>query len=341
MSNTPFSKNISLKKYNTFGIDACAERFVDINSIENLKAAIGIHSNPIFLGGGSNILFMNAIVSTPLVKLSLKGIEVLKETNDAVWICAKAGEIWHDLVMYCVNNGYGGIENLSLIPGSVGAAPMQNIGAYGVEIKDVFVELEALNLENGDIKKFSLKDCAFDYRYSVFKGPLKNKFCIVSVTLKLLKNPVINSSYGAIEKTLKDWNINQPTIKDISNAVIKIRQGKLPDPNEIGNAGSFFKNPIIDKNFLQNSTYGPKLVSAPQYVVNESFVKIPAGWLIEQCGWRGKRVGNTGSHKDQALVIVNYGNATGQEIWNHAQNVQRSVFETFGIKLEPEVNLVD
>ena len=333
-----FKSNISLKPYNTFGLDCIADKFAILDTVSKVKLVTRILKGEkiLFLGGGSNLLFLSNKISRPVLKNNLLGIECVKETEEHVWIKAMAGEIWHDLVMYCVQHNYGGIENLSLIPGSVGAAPMQNIGAYGVEIKDTFDSLEAVNLRTGQLENFDIYNCDFGYRNSVFKGRLKGEYCIVSMTLKLNKKPVINTSYGAIANTLSEMNIKNPSIKTVSDAVIKIRQSKLPDPIELGNAGSFFKNPVVDKSLVKDARFK----DAPMYEVNDIQVKIPAGWLIEQCGWKGKVVGETGCHKDQALVIVNYGKATGDEIWNHALNVKQSVLDKYDIELEPEVNIV-
>ncbi|HET8963571.1 MAG TPA: UDP-N-acetylmuramate dehydrogenase, partial [Chitinophagales bacterium] len=268
---------------------------------------------------------------------NLKGIALIKEDKDTIFIKAMAGEIWHNFVMYCVENNFGGIENLSLIPGCVGAAPIQNIGAYGVELKDVFVELEAMELQTRKIITVDTSTCKFGYRNSIFKQDWKGNYIIISVTLQLQKNPKLNTSYGAIQQTLFQNNINQPTVKDISDAVIAIRQSKLPDPKVIGNAGSFFKNPEVEKTMYDNLK--KQFPEIPGYPISDSKIKIPAGWMIEYCGFKGKRIGNTGAHKDQALVLVNYGGATGKEIFNLAMQIQKKVFEKFGVTIEPEVNV--
>jgi UDP-N-acetylmuramate dehydrogenase len=289
------------------------------------------------LGGGSNVLFSedyNGLV----IKNEIIGIELHKEDEKHVWLEVQSGTNWHDLVLYCVERDWGGIENLSLIPGTVGAAPMQNIGAYGVEFESVFVQLEAIDLRSGNGFIFHKADCRFGYRDSIFKQEAKGKYFICSVMLKLDKEPVINTSYGDIQKILDAKNINHPYIQDVSDAVIEIRSSKLPDPKVIGNAGSFFKNPEVKTAVLK--TIQKEYPDCPHYKLPHEKVKIPAAWLIEQCGWKGKVVGETGNHAKQALVIVNYGNATGKEIWDHAMHVQKSVHEKFGIKLEPEVNLV-
>ena len=334
-------ENISLKEYNTFGLEANARYFCEINSKEDLIKLISSDlfkkSKYLILGGGSNIL-LTSDYDGLVIKNNICGQEIIEENEAFVKIRSYSGNVWHKLVIYCVNNGWGGIENLSLIPGSVGAAPMQNIGAYGVELKNVFESLEAIELSTGKLKTFSKADCKFEYRQSIFKNKLKDKFFIYSINLKLSKSPDINTSYGAIKDTLKEMKISDPGIKDVSNAVISIRRSKLPDPIVLGNSGSFFKNPIIENDFYNKikKTY-PNIVGYPN---GETHTKVAAGWLIEQCGFKGKRVGNTGSHKDQALVLVNYGNAKGEEIWSLAKNIKKSVKETFGIDIDPEVNII-
>lgn len=332
-------KNISLQAYNTFGIAVNAQQFVEINALSDLEylpALVKENENILILGGGSNLLFTqdyNGLV----IKNNLKGISQIKEDADTILIKAMAGETWHNLVMYCVENNFGGIENLSLIPGCVGASPIQNIGAYGVELKDVFVELEAMELQTGNIITVDKITCNFGYRNSIFKQEWKGKYIIISVTLQLQKNPKLNTSYGAIQHTLSKNNITNPSIKDISDAVIAIRQSKLPDPKVIGNAGSFFKNPEVEKSVYDNLL--KQFPDMPGYLISDTIIKIPAGWLIEQCGFKGKLIGNTGAHKDQALVLVNYGGATGKEIINLAMQIQKTVFEKFGVTIEPEVNV--
>lgn len=332
-------KNISLKPYNTFGIDVHASHFSDIFSTEDLRNILlddSFKETPkLILGGGSNILFTKDVDSL-VIHNQLKGIEIIREDNDHVFIKSGAGETWNYLVMYSVERNYGGIENLSLIPGSVGAAPMQNIGAYGVELKETFVELEAVNIETAQQKTFGKEECKFGYRESIFKHAAKGKYIITSVTLRLNKNPELNTSYGAIEQELQRMNA-QPNIKNISNAVCNIRQSKLPDPAKIGNAGSFFKNPEVANEKAEKLKIN--YPSLPAYPVTHLTTKLAAGWLIEQCGWKGKRVGNTGAHKDQALVLVNYGNATGEEIISLAKQIQQSVKEKFDIDIIPEVNV--
>ena len=332
--------NISLKPFNTFGIEVSARLFAEAASLSDLMQIYEKYpaDKVMILGGGSNVLFtqnFNGIV----VKNCLKGVELVNEDDEFYYVKAGAGEVWHDLVLYCIKNNYAGIENLSLIPGSVGAGPMQNIGAYGVEIKDVFYELEAFHIPGKAIKKFSLDECEFGYRESVFKRRFKNKYVITSVTLRLRKKPVYNISYGAIEKELEVMGVRELSIKSISDAVINIRQSKLPDPAKIGNSGSFFKNPEVAlEQFNELKKKFPEIVGF--YLENKDRVKLAAGWLIEQCGWKGKRIGNTGAHKSQALVLVNYGGATGSEVYNLAMDIQKSVLEKFGILLEPEVNII-
>lgn len=331
-------QNVNLQKYNTFGIHAKAAFFAAFKSIPDLIAIIRSNTHELLvLGGGSNILLTKDFNGLVLVN-ELMGIELVRKTNEHVYLKAAAGEMWHNFVLYAIQHNYGGIENLSLIPGSVGAAPMQNIGAYGVEIKDTFESLEALNLETLNVETFDSAQCNFGYRESVFKRELKGKYIITSVTLKLTTNPTLNTSYGAIEQELKKNGITAPTIKDISAAVIHIRQSKLPDPKKIGNSGSFFKNPVIPiEQFRELQQRFPEIANYP---LNENEVKLAAGWLIENAGWKGKTVDNYGVHKDQALVLVNYGGATGQEIYHLSEQIIQSVALTYGIYLEREVNII-
>ena len=331
-------QNISLKSYNTFSIDIKARRFVNITSLNELKNIIRSEKLFFVLSGGSNLLLTKDIDKL-VIHLNTKGIEVLQETNNDIFIKVQAGENWHEFVLWCIDHNYGGVENLSLIPGNVGTAPIQNIGAYGVELKDSMHNLEALEIDGLNAKTFTNKNCAFGYRNSIFKNELKGKYIITSVTFKLSKNThKLNSSYGAIQSELDKSNIKNPTIKDISNAVITIRQSKLPDPKEIGNSGSFFKNPIISTTDFKSlqKTYP----DAPHYIVSKNEIKVPAGWLVEQCGFKGKRFGDAGVHKKQALVLVNYGNATGEEILTLSKKIQNAVFKKFKIKLEAEVNII-
>jgi len=330
--------NYSLKNYNSFGIDVQAAKFYAIRNEQELQTLLKDISAPIFvLGGGSNLLLTKDLNATVLHN-QIKAIEIVQENDTTVQIKVGGGVVWDDCVSWAVEHGYGGIENLSLIPGSVGAAPIQNIGAYGVELKDVFVLLEAIDLETGEKKLFTKKECAFGYRNSIFKSEYKGAYFITYVHLQLQKQPVLNLSYGAILDKLKEKNIDKPTILDVSNTVKEIRKTKLPDPAEIGNSGSFFKNPVVSKQEFQRLENEFK--DLRYYAQEDGKYKIPAGWLIEQCGWKGKRIGNTGSYAKQALVIVNYGGATGDEVEQHALNVKKSVYAKFGILLEAEVNIL-
>ncbi len=333
-------ENISLKPYNTFGIDKKARFFVVVKSaselIEALKWGNEKNLEILILGGGSNILLTQDLEGL-IIKIEIKGIIADWETNEHVWVEVGAGEVWHDLVLYAIEQNWGGIENLSLIPGTVGASPMQNIGAYGVEIKDVFHNLKALNRSTLEIEEFENYECLFGYRESIFKNELKNQYVILCVTFKLDKSPSFKLEYGAIRETLDQNKITTPTLKSVSDAVIGIRQSKLPDPKQIGNAGSFFKNPTISENQYQSlkAIYS----TIPGYP-NELGVKIPAAWLIELCGWKGKRFGEVGVHEKQPLVLVNYGNGDGASIKSLALEIQKSVAEKFGVTLTPEVNFL-
>jgi UDP-N-acetylmuramate dehydrogenase len=329
-------QNIPLKPYNTFGIQANAKRFVTVNSVKELKEIIASEKDLFLLGGGSNILLIKDVEKL-VIHLNTKGIIINDFDEDEVLVTAEAGENWHELVLWCVSQNYGGLENLALIPGNVGTSPIQNIGAYGVEIKDVFQQFEAIDIETGKTKIFTSADCGFGYRNSVFKNELKGKFIIVNVTFKLTKkNHNINISYGAIKDLLTDKE--NPSIKEIADAVIAIRQSKLPDPKAIGNSGSFFKNPVISSVLFKELS--EKYPEIPHYIVSENEIKIPAGWLIEQCGFKGKRFGDAGVHEKQALVLVNYSSASGKEIYALAQKIQQKVLETFKISLEIEVNII-
>jgi UDP-N-acetylmuramate dehydrogenase len=331
-------QNQSLKNYNTFGIDTNAQQFVSVNSISELKDILSNNKEIFILGGGSNMLLTQDI-STLVVHINLKGREIVEQNDDFAIVKAQAGENWHEFVLWCIDQNFGGIENLSLIPGNVGTTPIQNIGAYGVEIKDTMFSCEALNKKTLVIETFTNAQCKFEYRESVFKNELKDQYIITSVNFKLSKrNHNVSTTYGAIETELLHQNIKNPSLKDVSNAVIAIRQSKLPDPKELGNSGSFFKNPIVS-----NETYEKAKVlhpEMPHYVVSETHVKVPAGWLIEQAGFKGKRFGDAGVHKNQALVLVNYGNATGAEIVALSQNIQQTILEQFGITIEAEVNII-
>lgn len=333
-------QNFSLRPFNTFGIDAKARYFSSFNSLQELEiltTGAGKQFSQIILGGGSNILFTKDFDGY-VFKNNIPGIEILKEDENYIFVKAGGGVNWHQFVRYCVDNKYAGVENLSLIPGNVGASPMQNIGAYGVEIKDVFYELEAYHLHENVIEKFRSSDCEFGYRESVFKKRYKGDFVILNVTFRLNKHPVFNISYGAIEHELQKMNVRELSIRAISEAVIKIRSSKLPDPHVIGSAGSFFKNPVIKKSeFLKVQSFNP---SIPFYKLEGDNYKIPAGWLIEQCGWKGYRKGDAGCYEKQALVLVNYGSAAGNEIYALSEEIKMSVMEMFGIVLETEVNII-
>ncbi len=332
----------SLKNLNTFGVDVSAKYFAEVKDVDDLKYAIEFakinHFEILFLGGGSNILFTQDFGGL-VIKLNLKGISEEFLNENEVLVTAKAGENWHEFVQFCLSENYGGLENLSLIPGNVGTSPMQNIGAYGTEIKDTFVKCKVLNIETLEIEEFNKEECGFGYRDSIFKREGKGKYVILEVTFKLsTKNHQIKTEYGAIKNELDKLGIENPTIQDVSRAVISIRQSKLPDPQILGNAGSFFKNPTIPlQQFTEVQNSYPQMPNYP----NGEMVKIPAGWLIEQCGWKGKQVGNVASHELQALVIVNKtGNATGKEIYDFSTMIIESVKDKFGIVLEREVNIV-
>lgn len=330
-------KNIHLTAFNTFGFDAHHKGLVTIQDESEIIDFINKNLSPIkILGGGSNILITKDI-DAYLLHNRIKGIEKIKENNDSIWVRVGGGEIWHDLVMWSIDNHLGGLENLSLIPGSVGAAPMQNIGAYGIEQNICFDNLEAICLNAGTVHVFDSESCRFGYRESVFKSELKDKYFITRVTYKLQKPPhTLNLSYGAIQEVLIDKKITQPTIQDVSNAIIDIRQSKLPDPKILGNAGSFFKNPVISKALYESLLIDyPTL---PHYPISDNSVKVPAGWLIEQCGFKGTKYKNVGVHTQQALVLVHYGKGVGAQILELAIKIQSAVHSKFGIEITPEVN---
>ena len=333
--------NASLKEYNTFGIDAKAKAMTTFHTVDELSEILSdkdLNQLPrMILGGGSNLLFTKDYEGL-ILKNGITGIACIDEDDDHVYIKAGAGENWHQFVLTCIKNKWAGMENLSLIPGNVGASPMQNIGAYGVEIKDRFDHLEAYNLNTGEVEKFNTAECEFGYRESVFKRKLKGKYIITSVTFKLLKTPDFNVNYGAIDAELKSMGVDELSIEAISQAVINIRNSKLPNPKELGNAGSFFKNPIISASQWEEIAKAHPEI--PNYPAPGNEVKLAAGWLIEQAGWKGKRIGNCGMHAKQALVLVNYGGATGQEIYDHSTRVKESVEEKFGVDLEREVNII-
>jgi UDP-N-acetylmuramate dehydrogenase len=331
--------NYSLQPFNTFGIDVKAKHFARFSNTIELQNQLNTFPQEelLILGGGSNMLFtqdFNGLV----LRNEIKGIDLLEQNDNHVFIKAGAGENWHSFVQYCIAHNWAGLENLSLIPGSVGASPMQNIGAYGVEIKDVFHELSAYHIESGEIHKFNKEQCQFGYRESVFKRALKNQYIITDVTFALAKNPVLQTSYGAIQQELDTKGIEQPTIKDISDAVIAIRQSKLPDPKVLGNAGSFFKNPVIDLPTFEKIK--AKHPNVAHYIISETEVKLAAGWLIENAGLKGFRQGSCGVHEKQALVLVNYGGSQGQQIFDLSTHIIQTIASQFGVKLEREVNII-
>ncbi len=361
-------ENASLKAYNTFGINATARYFSSFAGVEDMgellgfahgrrlgdangRSISGAEAPPLILGGGSNVLLQEDVDRLVLLN-RIRGIDLVLEDEHHYYVKAGAGENWHEFVRYCLGRDWAGVENLSLIPGNVGAAPMQNIGAYGVEIKEVFHELQAWSLEDGKVYTFSLNDCQFGYRDSIFKGRNKGRFVILNVTFRLNKVPEFHIEYGAIREELEKRGIHQLSIQAISDAVIHIRQSKLPDPAEIGNAGSFFKNPVVpDSQFAALRAAFPGIVgyanTAPASAIgpgsegaSPSTTKIAAGWLIEQCGWKGFRRGDAGCHVRQALVLVNYGNATGKEIYDLSEEILQSVKARFGVTLEREVNII-
>ncbi len=337
-------ENISLKPFNTFGIEVWAKQFARFSTVQELHELFELNkprgsdhsAAPLILGGGSNILFTKNVDGIVL-KNEIQGIKEISEDAHHIYVQAGAGENWHRFVQYCISKGWAGIENLSLIPGNVGASPMQNIGAYGVEIKDVFFSLEAFHIHDKKIVHFSLNDCEFGYRDSVFKRRHRNEFVITSVVFRLNRIPAFNTSYGAIEQELERMGVGK-SIQSISQAVINIRSSKLPDPAETGNAGSFFKNPEIQKEkFITLKEQYPGMVG---YDLPNGNIKLAAGWLIEQCGWKGYKKGDAGCHAKQALVLVNYGNATGKEIYDLSGEILQSVKKKFGVGLEREVNVV-
>ncbi|MFD2823052.1 UDP-N-acetylmuramate dehydrogenase [Lacinutrix iliipiscaria] len=332
--------NISLKGYNTFGINAYAKHFTSINTIEDLINTLQLqeYQERFILGGGSNMLLTKDIDAL-VMHINLKGINIVSESDSSVIVKAQAGENWHEFVLWCLNHNFGGLENLSLIPGNVGTAPIQNIGAYGIELKDHFVSCEAIEISSLKTKSFSNADCKFDYRNSIFKQELKGQYIITSVTFKLSKqNHSLHTNYGAIALQLETMKIKKPTIKDISNAVIAIRESKLPNPKEIGNSGSFFKNPVISLKSFE--TLKQNFPNAPSYPVSNTTIKVPAGWLIEKAGFKGKRFGDYGVHEKQALVLVNYDNAKGSDILKLSQLIQKTVKRIFNISIEAEVNIL-
>lgn len=334
-------KNMSLKACNTFGVSVHTPLYAEVTTSIELQEVLKDKrfKDALILGGGSNVLFLNDL-ARPVIKISIMGIRVIEENDDVAIISVGAGVVWHDLVMWCVANNLGGIENLSLIPGLVGAAPIQNIGAYGVELADVFQNAIGIGRADGASKIFTAEDCAFGYRDSIFKNELKDQYVLTTLRLALTKrNHTLKLGYGALQETLAKNKVNAPNLDDVARAVTQIRRSKLPDPEKLGNAGSFFKNPVvhIDKVHELHSAY-PEM---PSYSIDNNFSKIPAGWLIEQAGYKGKVYGNVGMHDKQALVLVNHGEASGKELWTHAKRVMESVMDAFGIELDPEVNLIN
>lgn len=333
-------QNVSLKNFNTFGVEAMAKYFVEIAHEDDLAELFmdpqWLSVRRLVVGGGSNMLLINDFDGL-VIRVGIRGFEHRIEHNN-VYVEAGAGEVWNDLVNYCVTRGYAGLENLSLIPGTVGASPIQNIGAYGVELKDVFQSCRAFEIATGKIKTFTKEDCHFGYRESIFKGELREQYIITCVKFHLSLTPNLNLKYGAIEQELHHRGINEPTIKDVSQVVSHIRVSKLPDPSTIGNAGSFFKNPVISQQeFKIVQQNHPEVVNYPA----GNDIKLAAGWLIEQCGWKGKVVGNTGTWKNQALVLVNHGGATGEEVYNFSSQIIDSVYTKFGVSLQREVNIIN
>lgn len=332
-------KHKNLKTINTFGIEVYAKTYTSFDSVETLREILNENQNEklLILGGGSNILFTKD-VDALVLKNNIKGFEIMQEDEDHVIVKSGAGEIWHEFVLKTIEQNWSGIENLSLIPGSVGASPMQNIGAYGVEIKDVFHSLEAFHIKTGELHTFNKEACEFGYRESVFKRALKEQYVIVSVSFQLNKTHQLNTSYGVINDELKSMGIENPTIKDVSNAVIAIRSSKLPNPKEIGNAGSFFKNPVVAQQVLDKIKLD--FSDVPNYPAPNGDVKLAAGWLIEKAGWKGFTNHNFGVHKNQALVLVNYGGATGKEIYDLSTQIIENIKNKFGVELEREVNIL-
>lgn len=338
--NMEIKDNYNLKAYNSFGIDARTKKFASFQNLDELKECLHAYplENKFILGGGSNILLTKDFDGFCL-KNEMKGIELINEDDTYYYVKAAAGEVWHQFVLHCINKQYAGLENLSLIPGCVGASPMQNIGAYGVEIKDVFYALEALHMKDLVLRTFKLDDCQFGYRESIFKSRLKGEYIILNVHYRLRKKPVFHLNYGAIQAALEQMGVSSPTINDVSKAVIQIRESKLPDPAKIGNAGSFFKNPTIgNHSFQELRRQFPAIVG--YQLEDEQNTKVAAGWLIENCGWKGYRKNNYGVHADQALVLVNYGGASGQQILDLSTAIIQSVQDKFNISLEREVNIL-
>ena len=335
-------ENVSLKPYNTFGVEAIAKYFAVASNQDEVREILNWtkenNQKILLLSGGSNMLIVNDWDGLAL-KIEMHGIEIVESNEDEAIVKVNSAEVWNDFVQWCIERDLGGLENLSLIPGRAGTAPIQNIGAYGVEIKDTMTELTALEIATGQLRTFTNEQCKFGYRDSVFKNELKGQYLIMDVSFKLTKkNHKLHTEYGAIRNELAQMGIDKPTIKDVAQAVIKIRQSKLPDPKKIGNSGSFFKNPVIDqKLFDELKLKFPEIVGYPS---GDDKVKVAAGWLIENAGWKGKRFEDAGVHKDQALVLVNYGNATGKEIYDLSEKIIQDIFEKYNIHLEREVNVI-
>lgn len=331
-------KNVSLQSLHSFGLNVKAGYYTRITQVKELEHVFALPHEKLILGGGSNLVFLKDFPSL-VIHLATKGIKELHREGDHVWISVQAGENWHSFVLWCLERNFGGIENLSLIPGTVGASPIQNIGAYGVELDSVFDHLIAINIATGEHKKFSKEDCCFGYRDSVFKHEAKGKYCIIEVVFKLTnKNHEVVLNYGAIKEKLKDSKISVPTIRDVSDAVVEIRNSKLPDPAVLGNAGSFFKNPIISKSLA--STLRQEYPEMPGYDLENDLVKVPAAWMIEQAGWKGKRLGGVGVYEKHALVLVNHGAGDASELAELIGKIQNDVKTLLGVELQTEVNLV-
>ncbi len=334
--------NVSLKPYNSFGFDAVAKQFAEIDEVDDLQALIKSgdlqHQKTLILSGGNNILFQNEVFDGLVVYINTKGIEILRENENEVVVRAQAGEDWPDFVRFCVGKGWHGVENLAHIPGKVGAAPVQNIGAYGMELKDSFAECEAIDLATSETKVFTKEECHFGYRESIFKGELKGRYVITSVDFLLKKDAPLNFEYGNIKSYLEENGISRPTLQQLHDAICAIRDAKLPDVKQIGSAGSFFKNPVIER--AQFEALLKEYPTMPHYDEPNGMVKVPAGWLIEQAGWKGWHNEHVGVYDKQALVLVHYGGGKGQDIVQLAHRIQESVEEKFGIRISPEVNFV-
>ena len=334
--------NVDLQAYNSFGFHAVAKQFAEINAINDLQALIKSgafqQQKTLILSGGNNILFQNEVFDGLVIYINTKGIEILRENENEVVVRAQAGEDWPDFVRFCVGKGWHGVENLAHIPGKVGAAPVQNIGAYGMELKDSFLQCEAINMATGETKVFNKGNCRFGYRESVFKGELKGQYVITSVDFLLKKEAPLHLEYGNIKAYLEQSGIEHPTLQQLHDAICAIRDAKLPDPKAIGNAGSFFKNPVIKAE--QFETLRQRHPDIPHYDEPDGKVKVPAGWLIEQAGWKGWHDEHVGVYEKQALVLVHYGGGKGEDIVYLARRIQDSVEEKFGIKISPEVNFV-